>query len=86
MPVSYQLSCLAPADSKAKAIDDVVYTALKELKEIMACLSRKILCLFIYCAELGLVESVKTAKLLLFPQTESIFAHFAAAGTMLTRP
>jgi hypothetical protein len=40
---------------------------------------------FIYRAELGLVESVETAKLLLFPQTEAIFAHFAAAGTMLTR-
>jgi hypothetical protein len=86
MSVRYQLSCLAPADTKAEAIDDVVDPALKELKEIMACLSRKFRCLFIYRAELGLVESVETAKLLLFPQTEAIFAHFAAAGTMLTRP
>ena len=72
--VHNKLSRLTTADAVSQTIRDVIEPPLQKLQEVVAGLSRHVVRFLEETAELCLVHAVVSSQLLLFAQTDAIFA------------
>src|SRR5690348_7485804 len=82
----HQLPRLRPARCQVHAIDDVIETTLEQLQERASGLTRHACRLAEIVLELGLVDAVVAAHLLLLAQLAAVLGNFGArlAGRLLT--